>query len=255
MIPVKSAAEIKLMEEAARISAGALAAGGAAVRPGVTTEEIDAAVYDYIISHGGTPNFKGYNGFPGSACVSLNDTVIHGIPSKGATVQEGDIVSIDTGAIYEGFNGDNAYTFACGAVSEEAEKLLRVTKESLYKGIEAAQAGNRLGDIGHAVQSHVEQYGFSVVRAFVGHGIGRDMHESPEIPNYGRPGHGVRLVPGMTIAIEPMINSGGFDVFIEGDGWTVKTKDGSLSAHFEHTVLITSGGPRILTGDTALWKS
>lgn len=254
MIPVKSAAEIRLMEQAARISAGALAAGGAAVRPGATTADIDKAVYDYIIGHGGTPNFKGYNGFPGSACVSVNDVVIHGIPGP-ALLREGDIVSIDTGAIYEGFHGDNAYTFACGQVSEAAQRLMDVTKASLYKAIEAARPGNRVGDISHAVQSYVEGQGYSVVRAFVGHGLGRALHEPPEVPNFGKPGHGVRLVPGMTIAIEPMINEGKFEIYIEEDGWTVRTKDKALSAHYEHTVLITREGPRILTGESDVWKS
>lgn len=247
MIPVKTTAEIEKMRKACKISAGALQAGGAAVKPGATTADIDKAVYDYIVSHGARPNFKGYHGFPGSACVSLNDVVIHGIPSKEIVLKDGDIVSVDTGAVLDGFHGDNAFTFCCGQVAPEAKHLLDVTEASLYKAIEVAVPGNRIGDIGHAVQSFVEAEGYSVVRAFVGHGIGRELHEEPEVPNFGRAGHGVRLVPGMTLAIEPMINQFGFDVFILDDGWTVKTRDGGLTAHFEHTILITKDGPVILT--------
>ncbi len=247
MIPVKTTAEIEKMRKACAISAGALQAGGAAVKPGATTADIDKAIYDYIVSHGARPNFKGYHGFPGSACVSLNDVVIHGIPSKEIVLQDGDIVSVDTGAVLDGFHGDNAFTFCCGQVAPEAKHLLDVTEASLYKAIEAAVPGNRIGDIGHAVQKFVEAEGYSVVRAFVGHGIGRELHEEPEVPNFGRAGHGVRLVPGMTLAIEPMINQFGFDVHILDDGWTVKTRDGGLSAHFEHTILITKDGPVILT--------
>ena len=247
MIPVKTAAEVEKMRRACEISAGALAAAGACVKPGATTADIDAAVYDYIIAAGAKPNFKGYNGFPASACVSLNDTVIHGIPTKAEVLKEGDIVSVDTGAILDGFHGDNAYTFCCGSVDEKAKSLLDVTKASLYKAIEAAVPGNRVGDISYAVQSYVEAAGFSVVRAFVGHGIGKKLHEEPEVPNYGRPGHGPRLVPGMTLAIEPMINEKGWEVKILDDGWTVKTTDGGLSAHFEHTILIAKDGPVILT--------
>lgn len=247
MIPIKNAAELEKMRKACRISAGALAAGGAAVKPGATTADVDKAVYDYIVRHGAKPNFKGYGGFPASVCVSRNDTVIHGIPSKEEIIREGDIVSLDAGALIDGFNGDNAATFACGEVSEEAKRLMRVTEEALYAGIEAALDGAQVGDIGHAVQTLVEAAGFSVVRAFVGHGVGRALHEDPEVPNFGRPGHGARLRPGMTLAIEPMVNAGHCDVHVLPDGWTVKTKDGSLSAHFEHTVAITSAGPEILT--------
>ena len=247
MIAVKTAAELEKMKVAGRISAGALRVGGQAVRPGATTADIDKAVYDYIVSQGARPNFKGYNGFPASACVSLNDVVIHGIPSKEIRLKDGDIVSIDTGAVIDGFHGDNAATFRCGEVSEEADRLLRVTEASLYKGIQAAQAGNRIGDIGYAIQAYVEAEGFSVVRAYVGHGIGHEMHESPEVPNFGREGHGPRLLPGMTLAIEPMINTGVWDVHVLGDGWTVKTNDGGLSAHYEHTIAITKDGPVVLT--------
>lgn len=247
MIQVKTPGEIEKMKRACAISAGALAAGGAMVKPGVSTADIDKAVYDYIVQRGAKPSFKGYGGFPGSACVSRNDIVIHGIPSKGETVQEGDIVSIDVGAYIDGFHGDNAATFPCGEVSEEAKALMRVTEESLYKGIEAAVAGNRIGDIGHAVQSYVEGFGLSVVRQYVGHGVGHDLHEDPEVPNFGKGGHGPRLVPGMTLAIEPMINTGTYEVNLASDGWTVRTRDGGLSAHFEHTILITKDGPHILT--------
>lgn len=247
MIQVKTPAEIEKMQKACRISAGALEVAGRMIRPGITTAEVDKAVYDYIVGEGAKPNFKGYGGFPGSACISLNDTVIHGIPSHGEVIHEGDIVSVDTGAIIDGWNGDNAYTFTCGEVSDEAKKLLEVTEASLYKGIEAAQAGNRVGDIGYAVQSYVEPFGFSVVRTYVGHGVGRELHEDPEVPNFGRAGHGPRLVPGMVIAIEPMINQKAFEVRILDDGWTVKTRDGGLSAHFEHTIAITKNGPVILT--------
>lgn len=247
MIQIKTAKEIEKMRKACKISAGALAAGGEAVKPGATTADIDKAVYDYIVSHGAKPNFKGYGGFPGSACVSVNDTVIHGIPSRDIVLKEGDIVSIDTGAVIDGFNGDNAYTFCCGEVSKEAKRLLEVTEASLHKGIEAAVAGGQVGDIGHAVQTVVENAGFSVVRSYVGHGVGRELHEDPEVPNFGRAGHGARLLPGMIIAIEPMVNEKSFNVRVLPDKWTVKTVDGGLSAHFEHTIVITKDGPVILT--------
>ena len=247
MIVLKTARELALMEEACRISAGALKAAGEAVKPGVTTEEIDRIAEAYIRSHGAEPNFKGYNGYPATACISINNEVIHGIPSKKRVINEGDIVSIDLGAKYEGYHGDNAATFAAGEISEEAKKLLEVSEQSLYRGIAAAIAGNRIGDISNAVQSFVEANGYSVVRDYVGHGIGTSLHEAPEVPNYGRAKHGIRLVPGMTLAIEPMVNEGTFGVDVLSDGWTVLTKDGSLSAHFEHTVAITADGPKILT--------
>ena len=247
MIVLKTARELAFMEEACRISAGALKAAGEAVKPGVTTEEIDRIAEAYIRSHGAVPNFKGYNGYPATACISINNEVIHGIPSKKRVIQEGDIVSIDLGAKYEGYHGDNAATFAAGQISAEAQKLLEVTEQSLYRGIEAAVAGNRIGDISNAVQSFVEANGYSVVRDYVGHGIGTSLHEAPEVPNYGRAKHGIRLVPGMTLAIEPMVNEGAYGVDVLSDGWTVLTKDGSLSAHFEHTVVITAEGPKILT--------
>ncbi len=247
MIVLKTNRELALMREACRISAGALKVAGEAVQPGVTTEEIDRIAYEYIIKQGAKPNFLNYNGFPATACISINDEVIHGIPSKKRVIKEGDIVSIDLGAALNGFNGDNAATFAAGKISPEAERLINTTKESLYKGIAAAVAGGRIGDISNAVQTYCEERGFSVVRDFVGHGIGAKLHEDPSVPNYGTPGRGVRLLPGMTLAIEPMINMGGYEVRQLSDGWTIKTKDGSLSAHFEHTVVITADGPKILT--------
>lgn len=247
MIVLKTTRELTLMREACRISAGALRAAGAAVQPGITTAEIDKIAYDYIISQGAKPNFLNYEGYPATACISINDEVIHGIPSKKRVIKAGDIVSIDLGAAIDGYNGDNAATFACGDISAEAQRLIDVTRESLYEGIKAAKNGNRVGDIGFAVQQYVEARGYSVVREFVGHGVGASLHEAPEVPNYGRPGRGVRLVPGMTIAIEPMINLGQPQVNVMPDGWTVKTADGKLSAHFEHTIAITADGPVIMT--------
>lgn len=247
MIVLKTNRELALMREACRISAGALKVAGEAVQPGVTTEEIDRIAYEYIIKQGAKPNFLNYNGFPATACISINDEVIHGIPSKKRVIKEGDIVSIDLGAVLDGYNGDNAATFAAGRISPEAERLINTTRESLYEGIKAAVAGGRIGNISSAVQTYCEARGFSVVRDFVGHGIGTRLHEDPSVPNYGTPGRGVRLLPGMTLAIEPMINAGGYEVRQLSDGWTIKTKDGSLSAHFEHTVAITTDGPKILT--------
>ncbi|HBL40115.1 MAG TPA: type I methionyl aminopeptidase [Ruminococcaceae bacterium] len=247
MIVLKTNRELSLMREACRISAGALKVAGEAVEPGVTTEEIDRLAYKYIISQGATPNFLNYAGYPATACISINDEVIHGIPNKKRVLKQGDIVSIDLGAAINGYNGDNAATFAVGSISPEAERLINTTKESLYLGIQAAVAGGRIGDISSAVQRYCEERGYSVVRDFVGHGVGTKLHEDPSVPNFGTPGRGVRLLPGMTIAIEPMINMGGWEVKQLSDGWTVKTKDGSLSAHFEHTVAITNDGPKILT--------
>ena len=212
----------------------------------VETGEIDRIIRKYIESQGAKPNFLNYGGFPASACISVNETVIHGIPGT-YVIQEGDIVSIDTGAAIHGFNGDNAATFAAGKVSAEAQALMDATRESLYEGIKAARPGNRVGDIGAAVQRYVEMRGYSVVRQFVGHGVGTDLHEDPSVPNFGTPGRGPKLLPGMTIAIEPMVNAGTHEVRILGDGWTTVTKDGRLSAHFEHTVAITPDGPVIMT--------
>ena len=247
MIVLKTGRELKIMREACRISAGALQTAGKAVEPGVTTAELDKLAEDYIRSQGGVPNFKNYEGYPATACISINNEVIHGIPTSKRVLKAGDIVSIDIGAKFEGYHGDNAATFACGDVSPEAKRLMDTTKESLYEGIAAAVAGGRIGDISHAVQSYVEARGYSVVRQFVGHGIGTSLHEAPEVPNFGTAGRGIRLMPGMTLAIEPMVNAGKSDVKILPDGWTVLTKDGSLSAHFEHTVVITADGPKIMT--------
>lgn len=247
MIVLKTGRELKIMKEACSISAGALEVAGKAVEPGVTTAEIDRLAEEYIRRRGGEPNFKNYEGYPATACISINNEVIHGIPSEKRKLCAGDIVSIDLGAKFDGYHGDNAATFACGDVSPEAKRLMDTTCESLYEGIRAACAGGRIGDIGHAVQSYVEARGYSVVRQFVGHGVGTHLHEAPEVPNFGIPGRGIRLMPGMTIAIEPMVNAGGYDVKVQPDGWTVLTKDGSLSAHFEHTIVITADGPKIMT--------
>ncbi len=247
MIVLKTGRELKIMKEACSISAGALEVAGKAVEPGVTTAEIDRLAEEYIRRRGGEPNFKNYEGYPATACISINNEVIHGIPSEKRKLRAGDIVSIDLGAKFDGYHGDNAATFACGDVSPEVKRLMDTTRESLYEGIRAACAGGRIGDIGHAVQSYVEARGYSVVRQFVGHGVGTHLHEAPEVPNFGTPGRGIRLMPGMTIAIEPMVNAGGYDVKVQPDGWTVLTKDGSLSAHFEHTIVITADGPKIMT--------
>lgn len=247
MIVLRTAREIEMMRKACQISAEALKVAGEAVKPGITTYEIDRIAYNYIKKQGAEPNFLNYNGFPATACISINDEVIHGIPSKKRVLKEGDIVSIDLGAKVNGYNGDNAATFAVGNISEEAKRLCDTTRESLYKAIEQAVAGNRIGDIGYAVQSYCEERGFSVVREYTGHGIGTHLHEDPSVPNYGTQGRGQRLLPGMIIAIEPMINQGSKAVKCLPDGWTVKTLDGKLSAHFEHTVAITKGEPIILT--------
>ena len=247
MIQIKNAAELEKMRKAAAISAAALKAGGEAIEPGITTAETDKLTSDWIARPGASPIFLQLYGLPATACISVNDTVIHGIPSRDQKIRPGDIVSIDTGCKIDGFNGDNACTFACGKLDLEAQRLLDVTKESLHLGIAAAQAGARVGDIGHAVQSYVEENGFSVVREYVGHGVGKELHEDPEIPNYGHAGRGQRLMPGMCIAIEPMICQYKCAVKTLKDGWTVKTCDGGLAAHFEHTVAITSNGPEVLT--------
>jgi methionyl aminopeptidase len=247
MIVLKTERELKIMRQAGRIAAKALKAAGAAIEPGVSTWEISHVARRTIEKEGATPTFLGYGGYPASACVSVNNVVIHGIPTKKQIIREGDIVSIDVGATFEGFVGDNAFTFPCGKVSAEAQALMDATRESLYEGIWAAVAGNRIGDIGSAIQRYVEARGYSVVREFVGHGVGAKMHEDPSVPNYGTPGRGVRLLPGMTIAIEPMINQGVAGVKTLQDGWTTVTADGKLSAHFEHSIAITPNGPVILT--------
>ena len=235
------------MRKACEISAQALRRGGEAIEAGITTAEIDKIIYEYIKRQGARPNFKGLYGFPGTACISVNDEVIHGIPSHAKVIRPGDIVSIDTGAAWGGFNGDNACTFGCGKLDLEAQRLLDVTRESLHRGIAAAVFGARVGDISNAVQTYVEENGFSVVRSFVGHGVGKELHEDPEVPNFGHAGRGPRLVAGMTLAIEPMVNQKHYSVVTQADGWTVKTADGGLSAHFEHTVAITAAGPEVLT--------
>ena len=247
MINLKTTRELRYMRDAGKISQEALLKAGEAVRPGVSTLELDKIVRRTIEKAGAVPSFLGYGGFPASACISVNNVVIHGIPSAHEILKEGDIVSIDVGAIYEGFNGDNAWTFPCGKVSEEAQKLMDATRESLFLAIEKAVPGNRIGDIGSAVQQYVEARNYSGVREFVGHGVGAKLHEDPSVPNYGTPGRGVRLLPGMTIAIEPMVTQGSCEVKILKDGWTTVTKDGKLAAHFEHSIAITPDGPVILT--------
>ena len=234
------------MRQACKITAAARALAGEMVRPGITTGEIDKAVHDFIVSQGAKPSFLHYQGYPGSACISVNEVVIHGIPGK-RVLKEGDIVYVDVGAFYKGFHGDCAATFACGAISPEAQKLIDVTKQSFFEGIQFARQGYRVSDISHAVQTYVEANGFSVVRAFVGHGVGEHLHEEPSVPNFGSPGKGPRLVKNMTIAVEPMVNMGVYDVRVLKDGWTTVTADGKLAAHYENTILITDGEPEILT--------
>ena len=234
------------MRKACKITAAARALAGDMVRPGVTTQQIDKAVHDFILSQGAVPSFLHYSGYPASVCISVNETIIHGIPG-GRVLKEGDIVSIDVGAKWGGFHGDCAATYPCGNISPEAQRLIDVTKQSFFEGIRFARQGYRVSDIGHAVQSYVEANGFSVVRSFVGHGVGENLHEEPEVPNFGHPGHGPRLIRGMTIAVEPMVNAGVYDVRVLKDGWTTVTADGKLSAHYENSLLITDGEPEILT--------
>ena len=247
MIIIKNSEQLALMKKAGQITAEALLVAREAIRPGITTKEIDKKIHDYIVKCGAIPSFLGYGGFPGSACVSVNDEVIHGIPSEKKILREGDIVKIDVGARYRGYNGDSARTYPVGKVSEEALRLISVTEKSFYEAMKAAKAGNRVGDIGFAVENFVISNGFSVVRDYVGHGVGKDLHEEPEVPNFGRAGRGSRLYSGMTLAIEPMVNVGGYGVKVLGDGWTVKTLDGSLSAHYENSIAITESDPIILT--------
>jgi len=246
MISIKNERELSCMRQACKITAAARALAGELVKPGVSTKAIDRAVHDYIVSQGAKPSFLNYNGFPASACISVNNVIIHGIPG-GYILKEGDIVSVDVGAFYKGFHGDCAATYACGAISTEAQRLIDVTKHSFFEGIRFATKGNRVQDISHAVQTYVESNGFAVVRDFVGHGVGRQLHEEPEVPNFGAPGRGPRLLPGMTIAVEPMVNAGTYQVKVLSDGWTTVTADGKLAAHYENTVLITDGEPEILT--------
>ena len=246
MITLKSPHEIELMRRAGKITAAARAVARDMVKPGVTTAQINKAVFQFIKEQGAIPSFLHYNGYPASVCVSVNDEIIHGIPGK-RVLQEGDIVSVDVGAFIGGFHGDCAGTYPCGQVSDEALRLIRVTQQSFFEGIKYAREGYRLSDISAAVQAYVEANGFSVVREYVGHGIGRQMHEAPEVPNYGKPGHGPRLLRGMTIAVEPMVNGGTAAIKQMPDGWTVRTADGKNAAHYENTVLITAGEPELLT--------
>ncbi len=247
MIIIKTSNELLKMRKAGLITGGALVAAEKAIRPGMTTKELDKIIHDYIVAHGAKPSFLNYNGFPASACISVNDTVIHGIPSNKEVLKEGDIVSVDVGAYIGGYHGDSAKTFAVGKVSDEAAALMASTEESLYMAIKLAKPGVRIGDLSSAIQEYNESRGYSVVREFVGHGVGANLHEDPEVPNFGKAGHGPRLMPGMVIAIEPMINAGAKNVVQLKDGWTIKTQDKSLSAHFEHTIAITSDGAVILT--------
>lgn len=246
MIPIKNEREIDAMRQACKLTAAARALAGRMVRPGVTTRQIDKAVHDFIVSHGAKPSFLHYGGFPASACISVNETVIHGIPDH-RVLREGDIVSVDVGAYFKGFHGDCAATYACGEISPQARKLIDVTKQSFFEGLKFARQGCRISDIGHAVQTYVEANGFSVVRSFIGHGVGAQLHEEPEVPNFGKPGRGPRLIRGMTIAIEPMVTEGTYEVRVLKDRWTTVTCDGKLAAHYENTVLITDGEPEILT--------
>ena len=246
MITLKSAHEIEAMRLAGKITAAARALAREMVKPGVTTQQIDKAVFHFIREQGAIPSFLHYNGYPASVCISVNDEIIHGIPGK-RVLREGDIVSVDVGAYIGGYHGDCAGTYPCGQVSDEALRLIRVTQDSFFEGLKFAREGYRLSDISHAVQTFVEANGYSVVREYVGHGIGRNMHEAPEVPNYGKPGHGPRLLRGMTLAVEPMVNAGTAAIKQMPDGWTVKTADGKYAAHYEYTILITAGDPELLT--------
>ena len=247
MIIIKNSEQLKLMREAGRITAEALLVAKEAVRPGISTKELDAKIRRHIEKCGATPSFLGYSGFPGSACISINNEVIHGSPSANRILTEGDIVKVDVGARFRGYNGDSARTFAVGKVSDEALRLISVTEQSFYEAMKVAKAGNRIGDIGHAVESFVISNGFSVVREYTGHGVGAELHEEPSIPNYGKAGRGARLYPGMTLAIEPMVNAGTEKIKVRRDGWTVVTADGKLSAHYENSIAITESDPVILT--------
>ena len=247
MIQLKNSAHISAMAEAGRITGEALLVAREHVREGISTKELDTLIRRHIEKCGAKPSFLGYCGFPGSACISINDEVIHGIPSEKKILREGDIVKIDVGAFYKGFHGDSARTIPVGKVSDEALKLIETTRNSFFCGVEALKVGNRIGDVGYAIQSCVEKEGFSVVKRYIGHGVGHELHESPDVPNYGTAGRGTRLCAGMTLAIEPMVNVGTEEVYELADGWTVKTRDSSLSAHYENTVALTSDGVIITT--------
>lgn len=247
MIQIKNSEQLAIMRKAGRITGEAILVARDHIKEGVSTKELDTVIRHYIEKCGATPSFLGYGGFPGSACISINNEVIHGIPSADRILREGDIVKIDVGACYHGFHGDSANTFGVGKISKDAEKLIRTTRESFFRAAEKATAGARLGDIGFAVSEYAQSFGYGVVRKYVGHGVGHNLHEDPEVPNFGTAGRGMRLYTGMTIAIEPMINIGSPDVKVLSDGWTVVTADGGLSAHYEHTVAITEGKPVLLT--------
>ena len=247
MIQIKNPVQIAAMKDAGRITGEALLAAREHVRPGVSTYELDMVIRNYIERAGARPSFLGYSGFPGSACISINDEVIHGIPSKKRILCEGDIVKIDVGAYYKGFHGDSARTIPVGKVSDEALRLIEATEKSFWAGIAKAESGNRIGDIGNAIESCILEYGYSVVKRYIGHGVGHELHEAPDVPNFGTAGRGVRLCNGMTLAVEPMVNIGGSDVRELNDGWTVKTADGSLSAHYENSIAITDNGVIVLT--------
>lgn len=247
LITTKSKQELDLMRHAGKILAETLEVLREAIHPGVDTRHLDQLAYDYITSKNATPSFKNYNGFPGSICASPNGMVVHGIPSKQMKLSEGDIISLDVGVCYCGYHADAARTFPVGTISPEAARLIEVTQQSFFEGIRKARVGNRLGDLSHAVQAYVQSHGYSVVRDLVGHGIGAHLHESPDVPNFGNPGRGIRFAPGMTIAVEPMVNAGGYEVRVLKDGWGVVTKDGSLSAHYENTIIITEDEPEITT--------
>lgn len=247
MIQLKNKEQIECMKEAGRITGEALLVARDLIREGISTKEIDTAVRHYIEKCGAKPSFLGYGGFPGSACISINDQIIHGIPSSKVILKEGDLVKVDVGAFYHGFHGDSANTFGVGKISEEAQKLVDVTRESFFRGIAEIKPGARLGDLGYAIQHHAETNGFSVVREFVGHGVGKELHESPDVPNYGTAGRGARIYDGMVFAVEPMVNCGTHKVRVLDDDWTVVTADGKLSAHYEHTIAVTSEGVLLLT--------
>ena len=247
MIQLKNQAQLETMQVACRITGEALLLARDSIREGMSTYELDKIIRNYIESQGARPSFLGYGGFPGSACISINDEVIHGIPSKKVIIKNGDIVKVDVGAFYKGYHGDAARTIPVGTVSDEAKKLIEVTSESFFRGIEQLKVGNRLGDVGHAIDSYVVENGFSTVKRYIGHGIGTELHQSPDVPNYGTAGRGTRLLAGMTLAIEPMVNVGGENVRDLSDGWTVKTADGTLSAHYENTVALTNDGVIVMT--------
>ena len=247
MIQVKNALQLAAMRDAGRITGEALLAARDSLREGMTTYELDKIIHDYIVRAGAKPSFLGYNGFPASACISINDEVIHGIPSKKRVIRAGDVVKIDVGAYYRGYHGDSARTIAVGEVSATAQKLIDVTRESFFRGVSAIAVGNRLGDVGHSIDSYVVENGFSTVKRYIGHGIGENLHESPDVPNFGTPGRGTRLCNGMTLAIEPMVNVGREEVREAADGWTVTTADHSLSAHYENTIALVGDKVEILT--------